>query len=79
MVRPVGRFSTLSEALAAFDVTRVEVVAWVEECRDNPRRLITDHPLIPGPVTCYETLLMIAAHPGRHAKQIEEIIQALSY
>jgi hypothetical protein len=28
MVRPAGRFSTLSEALAAFDVTRAEVVAW---------------------------------------------------
>jgi hypothetical protein len=79
MVRPVGRFSTLSEALAAFDVTRAEVVAWVEECSDNPRCLITDHPLIPGPVTCYETLLMMAAHPGRHAKQIEEIHQTLSY
>jgi hypothetical protein len=41
--------------------------------------VLTDHPLIPGPVTCYETLLLIAAHPGRHAKQIEGIRRELSH
>jgi hypothetical protein len=73
MVRPTGRFSSLSEALAAFDAARAEVIHWVEGCTGDPRQLLTDHPMIPGPVTCYETLLLIAAHPGRHAKQIEGI------
>ena len=70
---PKGKFDSLNEALAAFDETRAEVVQWVENCTDDPRRMITDHPLIVGPVTCAETLVMIAAHPARHAKQIEEI------
>jgi hypothetical protein len=35
--------------------------------------MLTDHPLIVGPVTCAETLIMIADHPARHAKQINEI------
>ena len=70
---PHGRFATLGEALAAFDATRAEVVNWVENCTGDPRRMLTDHPLIVGPVTCAETLVMIAAHPARHAKQIEEI------
>jgi hypothetical protein len=37
---------------------------------------MTTHPLIPV-VNCYEMLLMMAAHPLRHAKQIEEIRAAL--
>jgi len=74
---PKGKFDRLSEALAAFDGTRDEVVRWVENCAGDPRRMITDHPLIVGPVTCAETLVMIAAHPARHAKQIEEIRENL--
>jgi len=72
-VHPRGRFATLGEALAALDATRDEVVRWVEKCAGDPRSMLTDHPLIVGPVTCSETLIMIAAHPARHAKQIEEI------
>jgi hypothetical protein len=75
---PTGSFATLGEAVAAFDETRAEVISWVQRCEDDPKRLVTDHPMIPGPVTCYEILLMIAAHPGRHAKQIEEICRRVS-
>jgi uncharacterized damage-inducible protein DinB len=70
---PKGRFATLHEAVAAFDATRAEVENWVQNCTGDPRRMLTDHPLIVGPVTCAETLIMIAAHPARHAKQIKEI------
>lgn len=76
-VHPRGRFKTLSQALAAFDATRAEVECWVENCTGDPRCMMTDHPLIVGPVTCAETLIMIAAHPARHAKQIGEIRQVL--
>jgi|ERR1700758_3619005 hypothetical protein len=72
-VHPKGRFETLGEALAAFDATRAEVERWVENCAGDPRSMMTDHPLIVGPVTCAETMIMIAAHPARHAKQIGEI------
>ena len=36
------------------------------------------HRPIIGTVNCFETLLMIAAHPLRHANQIEEIRAALA-
>jgi len=77
VARPTGSFATLGEAIAAFDETRAEVVSWVEACESDPRWMVADHPMIAGPVTCYEILLLIAAHPGRHAKQIEEIWRAV--
>jgi hypothetical protein len=70
---PHGDFATLGEAVATFDAIRAEVKSWVENCAGDPRCMMTDHPLISGPVTCSETLIMIAAHPARHAQQIEEI------
>ena len=72
-VHPRGRYESLAAALAKFDQVRAELVEWVENCTGDPRRMLTDHPLIDGPVTCAETLVMMAAHPARHAKQIEEI------
>jgi hypothetical protein len=35
--------------------------------------MMTDHMLIEGPVTCAEMLIMITAHPARHAQQIVEM------
>ncbi|HEY1336552.1 MAG TPA: DinB family protein [Bryobacteraceae bacterium] len=75
--KPTGRFASLEQALAAFSATRQRTIGWVEECTDDPRLLLTSHPLIPT-VNCYEMLLMIAAHPLRHVQQIEEIKAALS-
>jgi hypothetical protein len=72
---PKGRFATLSEAVVAFDATRAEVVRWVENCSADPRCMITDHPLIVGPVTCAETLVMIAAHPARQIEEIRKHLQ----
>lgn len=77
MVRPAAAFASLREALEAFDATRAKVIRWVEETEPDFRCLVTDHPLFHGPVTCYETLVMMAAHPARHAKQIVEIRQQL--
>lgn len=76
-VHPQGRYNTLAQALATFDQVRAELLEWVENCTGDPRRMLTDHPLIAGPVTCAETLVMMAAHPSRHAEQIEEIKAAL--
>lgn len=78
LAHPRGQFATLNEAVAAFDATRAEVEHWVEHCTGDPRRMLTDHPMIVGPVTCAETLIMMAAHPARHAKQIVEIRQRLA-
>ena len=75
---PRGRFKTLAVALEAFDATRSDVVRWLDNCGDDLRCLMTDHLLIEGPVTCAEMLIMIAAHPTRHAKQISEIREQFS-
>lgn len=77
VIHPYGRFTTLAEALAAFDSTRDEVMHYLESFSDDLRCWVTDHPLIPGPVTCYETLGMMAAHPKRHAQQIIAIREAV--
>jgi hypothetical protein len=50
----------------------------VEGFSDDLRFWLTDHPLIPGPVNCYEILLMMSVHPVRHAEQIAEIRAALA-
>lgn len=76
--RPSGRFQSLNEALSFFDSVRTETIQHVEEFSDDPRFWLTDHPLVPGPVNCYEILLMISLHPVRHSKQIAEIRTALA-
>jgi len=70
---PGNRFRSLREALSVFDSVRAETVAFVEGSSGDLRFRITDHPLIPGPVNCYEMLLILAVHPARHAKQIADI------
>ena len=69
--KPNGRFSTLTDAVQRFLTIRERTVRFVEGCDEDLRCKITSHPII-GTVNCYETLLMIAVHPLRHAKQIEE-------
>jgi hypothetical protein len=76
--KPMGRFAHLAEALLAFNAARAEAIRFVEDCADDPRCWMTDHPFIPPPVNCYEILLTMAAHPGRHAQQIWEIREALA-
>src|SRR5260370_11479630 len=71
--QPRNRFASLSEALPAFDSVRAQTVQFVERFSGDPRFWTTDHPLIPGPVNCYEILLMISIHPTRHAKQIMDV------
>jgi hypothetical protein len=76
VARPTGRFPTLAEAIQHFIVARNRTIGFVENSSEDLRRKITTHPLI-GTVNCYETLLMIAAHPHLHAEQIQEIKIAL--
>jgi hypothetical protein len=74
--RPTGRFFTLREAVQHFLASRERTIRFVENCGEDLRSRLTSHPII-GTVNCYETLLMIAVHPRRHSKQIEEIKTAL--
>jgi hypothetical protein len=71
---PGGRFLTLQEALQAFAESRARTIGFVENRNDDLRMLLTDHPVV-GRVNGYETVLLIAVHPLRHARQIEEILR----
>ena len=74
---PTGRFASLAEAVRMFDQSRETTIRFIAECQDDLRAKLTTHPIL-GPVNGYETLLMIAAHPRRHAGQIEEIKSTLT-
>jgi hypothetical protein len=75
-VKPSGRYATVAAAVADFELQRERTVRYVESCEEDLRAKLTTHPLL-GAVNCYETMLMIALHPKRHAGQIREIREAL--
>ncbi|MGD0941543.1 MAG: DinB family protein [Terracidiphilus sp.] len=68
---PKGQFSTLHEALQGFIVSRERTIQFVKTNEEDLHYRIAAHPII-GTVNCYEVLLLMAVHPARHAKQIEE-------
>jgi hypothetical protein len=71
--RPHGRFNSLQKACANFSEVRTRTVDWVNGLERDPRSWLTDHPIIQGPVNCYEILLTISVHPRRHSEQIKLI------
>ena len=70
--KPKGDFDSLPEAFEHFLACRERTVEWVQNRQDDLRSWIAWHPML-GRVNCYEMLLLMAAHPLRHAEQIEEI------
>ena len=71
--RPRGRYLHLQDAFTGFSAVRARTIDWVGGLEGDLRSRLTDHPLIPGPVNCYEMLLIISVHPRRHAEQIQAI------
>jgi hypothetical protein len=71
--RPCGRYLHLQDAAAGVAAVRARTIDWVAAQEGDLRTWVTDHPLIPGPVNCYETLLILSIHPRRHAEQIRAI------
>lgn len=51
---------------------REHTIQFAQNCTDDLRSKLTDHPLL-GPVTAYETPLLIVVHSDRHAEQIAEL------
>jgi uncharacterized damage-inducible protein DinB len=72
VAKPNGRFRTLYEATQHFLASRRRTLDFVENCNKDLRPMTTAHP-IAGQVNCYEMLLIMSAHPFRHAEQIREI------
>ena len=69
--RPTRRYTTLGEAVGAFLDARERTVRWLEKCDFDLRRRAVEHPLL-GQASAYEFILIMAAHPARHAQQIQE-------
>ena len=69
---PKGRYATFGEALGSFEKARERTLAYVTGCQEDLRTFATKHPVV-GAIDCYQCLLVLAVHPARHAKQIEEL------
>jgi hypothetical protein len=69
---PHGRFNTLAEAVECFRLNREQTIAYIASCHQDLRRLTMDHPLA-GAISGQETLILIIAHPFRHAEQVREL------
>ncbi len=72
VAHPRGRFATLSAAIGHFCRNRERTIAYIASCQQDLRCLSMQHPLI-GTVSGQEMILMIVAHPFRHAGQIREL------
>jgi hypothetical protein len=71
IAQPKGRFSTVGEAVEAFQQARAHTLKWLDECPYDLRRRAAEHPAL-GPGSVYEMVLILAAHAARHAAQIRE-------
>ena len=69
--QPKGRYTTLSDAVGAFLDAASVPLQWLENCDFDLRRRAVEHPAL-GPASAYEFILIMAAHPARHARQIRE-------
>lgn len=69
--RPTGRFTNLSDALAAFDRARAETIRFAEAQQEKLYSIAETHGRF-GRLNGYEFLILVAAHSRRHAGQIRE-------
>ncbi len=72
VTRPTGRFPDPNELVAEFRKTRAETVAFVEQIGGDLRSHFFAHVAL-GDLDCYQWLVVLAQHGGRHALQIEQI------
>jgi len=70
-VRPTGRFSTIAEALTAFQAARDQSVQMARERGTELYLVGAEHPRF-GPLNGIEVLYLMAGHARRHAAQIRE-------
>jgi DinB superfamily len=78
--RPRGRFSTLAEAVAHFQMVRERTLRLVQETSEDLRATEVTHPHhVVGVISTYECLLLMGSHAQRHALQIEEVKSSPAY
>ena len=72
VAQPRGRFTTLRDAVECFCRNREQTIAYMASCQDDLRRMTMDHPMI-GAASGQEIVILMMAHPFRHAQQIQEM------
>lgn len=70
-VVPNGRFASLDEAVARFEVMRARSIQTAQDRAAELYSLAAKHPRF-GPVNGVELMIVIAGHARRHAEQIRE-------
>jgi hypothetical protein len=70
--KPSNKFSSVAEAITAFQTQRKTTIAYVETTEDDLRNHYWKHPLT-GTIDLYQTLILMSAHVERHTEQIEQI------
>jgi uncharacterized damage-inducible protein DinB len=77
IARPIGRFTTLAQALEQFSAWRASSIQFAQDRSGDLYYLASEHPRL-GPMNGVEFLMIIAAHARRHAAQIQEVRGALN-
>jgi hypothetical protein len=76
-VHPTGRFSSIQDALNAFQHARQDTIAFVEKNTEDLRKKKVAHRV--AEMDGHQLFLLMSAHTERHAEQIEEIKQSPAY
>ena len=76
LLRRLQTQSSVSDAVGAFLDARERTLHWLATRDFDLRRRAVEHPAL-GPASAYEFVLIMAAHPARHAAQIQETRAAL--
>jgi len=69
---PVGRFTSLTQALDSFDAARTHTIAFAKSRGAGVYTISSVHPVF-GPLNGADTLILAAAHTRRHIDQIREV------
>jgi uncharacterized damage-inducible protein DinB len=72
VAQPKGRFTTMADALAAFNEVRVRTLDLAKQRADELSKLCLDHPRF-GKMDGVGMVVVIAGHCRRHAEQIRTI------
>ena len=71
-VRPTGNWEDPSQLLAEFLATRERTILFAASTDEDLRNHFFPHIAL-GEIDCYQWLVVLSQHGGRHAQQIEEI------
>ncbi len=73
-IRPAGKPATHKSAAKAFQRNRERTLEWLEGIQADLHAHRFPHPALGAELDAYQWLLVMGAHPERHAAQIREVM-----